>query len=460
MAKKVSDARGWFVGIDVGGTKIQATLATAGGDIRESKRLATPREGGAEAILAAIKQVVDELLTSAGVALKDIAGIGVGVPGVTDFKRGEVIVTPNMNLGRFALGPYLENYFKVPVVVENDCNLGTFGECWLGAGQGAESVFGIFVGTGIGGGFVRKRKIWRGARKAAGEVGHIVMELNGPLCGCGNRGCLEALASRSAIERQIREAIGQGRPSVLAEAISQGAEVIRSKMLRNALQAGDALVSEVLAKAAEYIGAACLTVRHLLDPEVIILGGGLMEACHEFMMPIIERIFASDRLPGASGTSRVALSALEDDAVVLGAVALAAQKAGFKPFRTVRFNRPIYPVVEVPAFGVIKVGGKVFARDVYILADGRVCKRKKKLLRRFGVSNHLVCVEELRFACDPKPEVLFIGIGHSGQVVLGPGCEEYLRNEGITYHLIPTGQLAEAYNNCGARKAAIVHVTC
>ncbi|MCS7237360.1 MAG: ROK family protein [Thermoguttaceae bacterium] len=460
MAKKASDARALFVGVDIGGTKIQATLATGLGEIRESKRVATPREGGSEPILTAIKQAVEEVVRSAGVTLRDIAAIGVGVPGVTDFNRGEVVVTPNMGLGRFALGPYLENYFKVPVVVENDCNLGTFGECWLGAGQGAESVFGIFVGTGIGGGFVRKRKIWRGARKAAGEVGHIVMELNGPLCGCGNRGCLEALASRSAVERQIREAISQGRSSVLAEAVNQGAEVIRSKMLRNAVQEGDGLVAEVLTKAAEYIGAACLTVRHLFDPEVIVLGGGLMEACHEFMMPIIERIWASDRLPGASGTSRVALSTLEDDAVVLGAVALAAQKAGFKPFRSVGCHRPVYAAIEVPAFGVVRVGNKTYARDVYILADGRVCKRKKKLLRRFGVSSHLVCVEELRFACDPKPEVLFIGIGHSGQVVLGPGCEDYLRGEGITYHLIPTSQLAEAYNNCAARKAAIVHVTC
>ncbi len=460
MAKSGGTSNALFVGIDIGGTKIQATLATAGGEIRESKRTPTPRESGPEPILLAIRSVVDELLKKAGVSLREIVGIGAGVPGVTDFKRGEVVVTPNMGLGRFALGPYLESYFGVPVVVENDCNLGTFGECWLGAGQGAQSVFGIFVGTGIGGGFVRKRTIWRGARKAAGEVGHIVMELDGPLCGCGNRGCLEAIASRSAMERQIREAVSQGQPSMLGEMIAQGQEVLRSKTLRTALDAGDPLVMEVVRKASRYLGAACLTVRHLLDPEVIILGGGVLEACHDFMMPIIQEIVAADKLPGAGGNTKVVLSQLGDDAVVLGAVALAAQHAGLKPFRAVQFFKPQYPSLEVPTFGVVRIGNKSYTRDVYILANGKVRKRKKKLLRRLGVSNHLISVEELYFVCDPKPDVLFVGIGHSGQVVLGPGCEEYLRTHEIAYHLILTPQLPEAFNGCDRRKAAIVHVTC
>ena len=460
MAKPDGGKDSLLIGVDIGGTKIQATLATPVGKKVKSQRVSTPREGGPEQVVAAILEAVNEVLKAEKLKPADIQGVGVGVPGVTDFRRGEVIVTPNMPLGRFPLGPFLQRQLGVPVYVENDCNLGTLGECWIGAGAGARSAFGIFVGTGIGGGFVRKRKIWRGARMAAGEVGHIVMQVGGPVCGCGNSGCLEALASRSAIERDIRQAIQAGRESVVREWLEQGTAVLRSKLLRNALEAGDSVVREVMQRAAEYIGYACLTVRHLLDPEVIILGGGVMEACGEFLFPVIQDIVAQDKLPGAGPSRGVVPSVLGDDAVVMGAVALAAQQLGMKPFRQARLAQPIYPTLEVPEFGIVRAGGKTYSSDIYILADGRVRKRKKKLLKKFAGSSHLVTVDEVRHVCQPKPEVLFVGLGHSSQMVLEPGVEEFLASSGITCHQLPTPKLPGAFNACSQKKAAIVHVTC
>ena len=197
--------------------------------------------------------------------------------------------------------------------------------------------------------------MWRGARESAGEIGHIVMQIGGPKCGCGNRGCLEALASRTAIERHIREALAAGRTSVLTELTGGDLSVIRSGSLRRAIQADDALVCDILRRAAEVLGYACLTVRHLIDPEVIVLGGGVVEACSDFLMPIVENIVGNDRLPGARDGGQVRLSALGDDAVVLGAVALARKRVGRSPFKKRFHVAPRYPEIVSAAGGEITV---------------------------------------------------------------------------------------------------------
>ena len=199
------------------------------------------------------------------------------------------------------------------------------------------------------------------------------MQIGGPMCGCGNHGCLEALASRTAIERDIRA--GPGRPggtSMLTELSGGDLSVIRSGAIRKALKAEDPLVTDILHRAAETLGYACLTVRHLIDPEVIVLGGGLIEACSDYMMPIVENIVGSDRLPGARDGGHVLLSALGDDAVVLGAVALARKRVGRSPFKRRYRVGPTYPEIVRFSFGEIVVGEKAYDRDIYITVSGKV----------------------------------------------------------------------------------------
>jgi len=332
-----------YLGVDIGGTKIQASLVAESGTILGRQRQSTPRPGrppadsgsptGPEQVLAGVENVMKEVLAEADLETADLTAIGVAVPGVVEPKTGYVVVTPNMCLGGVAIGSHLESCFRVPVVIGNDANLGAYGEAWLGSARDARSALGIWVGTGIGAGFVQKGKIWRGARESAGEIGHIVMQIGGPVCGCGNHGCLEALASRTAIERDIRAALAAGGTSKLTEIAGGDLSVIRSGAIRKALKAEDPLVTGILHRAAETLGYACLTVRHLIDPEVIVLGGGLIEACSEYMMPILENIVGTDRLPGARDGGHVLLSALGDDAVVLGAVALARRSVGRSPFK-------------------------------------------------------------------------------------------------------------------------------
>ena len=321
-----------YLGVDVGGTKVQASVVRESGEILARQRCQTPRNEEPERELCAIESVIEDALTASKKKLRDVQAIGIAIPGVVAPRQGRIVVTPNMNLSGVRISKHLRRRFGVPVAVGNDCNLGALGERWLGAARDAKSAFTILVGTGVGGGFVRKGKLWRGAREAASEIGHIVMQIGGPVCGCGNRGCLEALASRTAIERDLREAVNGGRSSMVTELTGGDLTVIRSRVLCKALEAGDSLVTEVMQRAAEVLGYACLTVRHLIDPEVIVLGGGVIEACGDFVVPIVRQIVEADRLPGAREGGRVVVSALGDDAVVLGAVALARATAGRNPF--------------------------------------------------------------------------------------------------------------------------------
>jgi glucokinase len=449
-----------YLGVDVGGTKILAALAEESGAIVARQRASTPRNGGPEQVLAALEHLIDQALAAERLRASDLTAMGVAVPGVVEPKKGRIIVTPNMSLSGVALGGHLERRYAVPVALGNDCNLGALGETWLGSARKARSVLGIFVGTGIGGGFVRKGRLWRGAREAAGEIGHIVMKTEGGArCGCGNYGCLETLASRTAIENQIREAVAAGRSTLLVELLQGNLEIIRSNVLRQALEAQDPLTCEIVRRAAEILGYACLTVRHLLDPELIVLGGGLVAACSGFIMPIVQNVVGSDQLPGAHEGGGVLLSALGDDAVVLGAVALARTAIGRSPFKKKYAIQPTYPQITHASFGEVTINGKTYTRDVFLTADGKLEKRKKKHAED-SEAGHLVSAKELEDVCQGGPEILFLGTGQSDSLRLSEEASRYLSHRSIDCFAAPTAEVAPAYNKSKKRKAALLHVTC
>ena len=336
-----------YLGVDIGGTKIQASLVAESGTILGRQRQSTPRPAsgspcGPEQILAGVEAVMKSVLAEANLETTDLTGIGVAVPGVVDPKSGNVIVTPNMGLTGVAIGAHLESCFRVPVVIGNDGNLGTYGEAWLGSARKARSALGIWVGTGIGAGFVQKGKVWRGAREAAGEIGHIVMQIGGPVCGCGNHGCLEALASRTAIERDIREALAAGGTSKLSGGLRRRPE--RHSQRRHP-------------QGAEGRGPA--GDRHppprgrnagLRLPHRAASDRPRGHRARRRPDRGLQRIHDADRgehrrlRPAARRRDggHVLLSALGDNAVVLGAVALARRLVGRSPFKKIiASGRPI-----------------------------------------------------------------------------------------------------------------------
>ncbi len=320
-------AKELFVGVDLGGTSMLAVVTNARGKILGEKKRRTQAEEGASSVMDRIVRSVHDALSDAGARLKHVRATGIGLPGPLNPKTGVVYHAPNLGptWNNTPVSAYLGERLGCPVYVDNDVNVGAVGEHALGAGRGYKSLVAIFVGTGIGGGIILKDKLYRGARSTAGEVGHMVLVADGPLCGCGKRGCAEAVASRTAIEREIRAGIAAGRQSVIPEILkSSSSGVMSSGVLGEALDRGDALTQEVMAQAEVYMGLLVASVVNLLDPQVIVLGGGVVERLGAaYMEPVRETAEQYYLNQQDKAQVRVVQSALKDYAGVLGAAMLA-----------------------------------------------------------------------------------------------------------------------------------------
>jgi glucokinase len=204
----------------------------------------------------------------------------------------------------------------------NDVNLGLLAERCFGAARGIDDALGVFVGTGVGGSVLAGGRLLLGQQGAAAELGHMVMDPDGPLCSCGNRGCLEAYAGRWAIERDIRLAVRRGEKTILKKLTDGRLKMIKSRLLRKALKRNDRLTERVMRSASLALGHACVSLRHIFDPKVIIFGGGVIGACGGFMLPLIARCLRQDPFFRRLKPCRLVISELGDDAVLLGAAAL------------------------------------------------------------------------------------------------------------------------------------------
>ncbi len=459
----MSDPVRHYVGVDLGGTKILALVVTAEGEVMSRAKRATNTDG--EPIADQIAAAVDDALVEAGMGPDALAGIGVAIPGVVDSQTGYMTTVPNLDIDDPQMVDVLRDRYELPVAMANDVNLGTLAECWLGAGKGADSAVGIFVGTGIGGGVVVDGRMRTGDEDMAGEIGHMVLMVDGPQCGCGNFGCFEALASRTAIERDIRAALDEGRESCVMDFAKEGR--LKAGALAKALEAGDELVTEILTRDAHLLAQGVLTIRHLLNPELIIFGGGVIEACGGFLMPLIEEEVREDCMRGSRDSLRLVVSELGDDAVALGAAAFV--RAEIEGLSLDQFeaqelddddDEVEYPRIDHIEFGAVVIDGKELARDVHINARGKVRKRKKKRLRKTYGTSHVVDGKEIAKVCKGNPALVIIGLGFEELVGLTDDALEYLDTLGIEYALVPSPEAVDLYNATTGPKALILHVTC
>lgn len=315
------------LGIDLGGTKILAAVVDQHGHLLGSAKRKTRSERGVTTVIERIVKTALEATADAHLDISAIQAIGIGAPGVADYRAGVIEFAPNLsNWVNVPLGPLLERELEAPVIVANDVDAGTFGEFTVGAARAYHSAVGVFPGTGIGGGIILNDQLWRGARNAAGEIGHMVVMIDGPTCGCGRRGCIEALASRTAIERDIAGELRGGRSSVITELIDIDKGKITSGVLAEALAMRDPLVTDVIERAAYHLGVFTGSLVNALDPECIVYGGGLIEACADVMLPIIRDSMLRHLIrPVEPGNLPVLEAALGDNAVVLGAAMLASR---------------------------------------------------------------------------------------------------------------------------------------
>ena len=315
------------IGVDMGGTKILSAVVNAAGNILATAKIPTQAKDETSIVIDRIADSIKEAFQKSDVSADTIRAIGIGAPGPLDPETGVVIFAPNLGWKDVPLKTELEERIGIPTFVDNDVNIGTLGEHTYGAGRGVQNLVGIFVGTGIGGGIIMNGELFHGASKTAGEIGHIIVQEGGPKCGCGNRGCLEALASRTAMTKQLRNAIiKKGKKSVIKNLTDGDLEQIRSGTLAKALRSKDKLTLKIFKETTKYLGVGIGSIVNFLNPEMIVLGGGVVEALDEDFIKAIRKASKKYALPDTLKGVQIVRAQLGDDAGVLGAAALARQR--------------------------------------------------------------------------------------------------------------------------------------
>lgn len=306
------------IGIDVGGTNVKIALVDSDGKIGYSNTIPTRAEMGYEYTINNMKQAIRDLLVETKLSAKDIEGIGFGLPGQVDFKSGIVRLITNIpGWVEIPLAKMIEDEFHIPTRIDNDVRCAALGELNFGAGKGCENLICITVGTGIGSGLIINGKLVRGASNAAGEIGHIKLQMHdGPICGCGDTGCLEAFASGPSIVAMAEEYIMGGKSTKYRE-MANGND-ITPFIVAEAAKAGDPVARRIFTKMGEYIGIGMASVVNLLNPERIIVGGGVADAGDILMTPLKETL-KKRAMKIAGETVEVVPAQLGNTAGVIGA---------------------------------------------------------------------------------------------------------------------------------------------
>ena len=313
------------VGIDLGGTKILAGVVSSDHRIMGRAKRTTPAKEGAPAILATVISCVDEALTAAGVSRDVIAAAGIGSPGPLDVNAGVILFSANLNVRNFPIGPDVARALDRPVIVRNDVRVGGYAEFRLGAGRGFRDIIAVFVGTGIGGCLIRGGEIIAGATGNAGELGHMIIKAGGPRCGCGNRGCLEALASKTAIARRVDKAVRNGLQTVLGEKMAKKGGRLKSRDLAEAVASRDLVALKEVQRAGHFLGIGLGSLINLLGPEIVIVGGGVAGALGDPYLEIVRASARTQAITDPQGKVGIDRAALGDDAGILGAALLARE---------------------------------------------------------------------------------------------------------------------------------------
>lgn len=324
----MQDGKEYVVGVDLGGTKILAAVFSPGLKCLGKSKRRTKAERGPQAVIDRIARCVVDAVEECRLDLKRCRGVGIGAPGAVDFNAGEIIFAPNLGWRDLPLKRQLEKRLNVPVFVENDCNVCTLGVFEKELDGKPTSLVGMFIGTGIGGGIVMNGKPYAGASHTAAEIGHMIVQVDGPKCGCGRRGCLEALASRSAMLKRIQSAMDKGEKTMLIDIVGEDLSRLKSNHLRKAVQQGDKLVIQILGEAARHIGIGAANLINVLNPEYLVVGGGVINALADEMFDSIVKTARQYTFPGAERGLQIVASELGDNAGITGAAVLALANTG------------------------------------------------------------------------------------------------------------------------------------
>ncbi|QQE79467.1 ROK family protein [Alicyclobacillus sp. SO9] len=307
----------YFFGVDIGGTSVKTALVTDTGEIKYKQKVDTHANRGFEDMAARLYDTLLHSCSQVSIDVSQVEGVGVGVPAFLDDNQSVIIEAVNLGWTNVPLKQHFSSVFGLPVVVENDANVASLGESWLGAGRDSANVLCATIGTGVGGGVVINGKLIRGVTGMAGEVGHLVVKRDGPLCNCGNRGCLETLASATAIVRRAKEFRELGR-------IPQETELAGAESVFRLASDGNAAAQEVVDEAADWLGYGLALAATVTNPGKIVVGGGVSYAGNVLLNPV-RKAFAQFSLSRVNEGTDIVLAELGNDAGVIGAARLAIQ---------------------------------------------------------------------------------------------------------------------------------------
>ncbi len=308
------------IGLDLGGTNIKGILLDNCGNIYAKTDVATQAKDGPEAVVRRMTGMVSDLEEAAKKAGSKAIGIGVGIPGLPDQQSGLVVFAPNLGWKNVPILKLLTATVTLPVFLENDANVAALGEQWLGAGRGSANMVMITIGTGIGGGLILNGTLFNGASGSAGEIGHTVINPEGPLCSCGRRGCMETYTSATAMIRMAQEAIKQGNKTCLASK-----DKIEALDIVVAARDGDKIAAGIVNSAAYYLGVGAANIINLLSPDTIVIGGGVSGAGDILFKPL-ERSIRQWSLEAAYEAVKVVPAQLGNTAGCVGAARLVLQQ--------------------------------------------------------------------------------------------------------------------------------------
>jgi glucokinase-like ROK family protein len=322
---EINPRRGYFVGIDMGASHISILLTDFSARVIDDIEAPFQISAGPKACIAIADQLLRDLLEKKGLGVEAISAIGIGVPGPIVSNAGMVIAPPIMpGWDRFPIQETLEKLWGRPIALNNDAELGAIGEWAYGAGRGERNLAYIKVGTGIGSGFLLDGQIYRGATGSAGEIGHLTIDENGPLCNCGNYGCLEALAGGQAIARQAQDAVKNGKRTVLSRI--QPLENLTALEVATAARSGDLVAQQIIAQAGGHLGVAIAGIVNLFNPSMIVVGGGVAQIGDLFLQPIRDAVQRRS-LPAAVRSLKINTAVLMRRSASLGAVVQASSIA-------------------------------------------------------------------------------------------------------------------------------------
>ena len=305
----------YVVAVDLGGTKIYTALVDLEGNIINEKVVKTEAEQGPEKVMSNMKLTIDTVIE--GINKEEIKAIGIGSPGPLDVKKGMILETPNLPMKNYNLVKEIKEKYNLDTYLDNDANAATLAEFMFGAGKGTENMVFVTVSTGIGGGAIINGKIYRGSTSNAAELGHTTVKADGPRCGCGNRGCAEAISSGTAIMRRAKEALATNIKTSL-----RNYEEVTAREVYIEAQNGDSVAQDILNEALTYLGVFAANVANAFDPDMIVFGGGVINGI-EIALSEVQKEFNKRALPIIASNCKLVKAQTGGKAGVLGAAAVA-----------------------------------------------------------------------------------------------------------------------------------------